>query len=46
MGGQAGGIGVVVEQLADTVVDVVGVVVVEVVRLQIEPDVHLEVGGL
>lgn len=46
MGRQIGGVGVVVDELAHAVVDVVGVVVVEVVRLHGEAQVHLPVGGV
>ena len=46
MGGESGGVGVVMEQLAHAVVDVVGVVVIEVVGLNGHPQVHLPVGGV
>ena len=44
MGGQAGGIGVVVEQLPHPVVDVVGKGVIQVVGLYGAAQVHLPVG--
>ena len=46
VGGEVGPVGVVVEQLPHAVVDVVGVVVVEVVGLDGHPQVHLPVGGM
>ena len=46
MGGQVGGVGVVVDELAHAVVDVVGEVVVQVVGLIGDPQVHLPVGHL
>ena len=46
MSGQAGGIGVVVEQLPHPVVDVVGKGVIQVVGLYGAAQVHLPVGGV
>ena len=46
MGGQAGGVGPVVDQLPHPMVDGVGVVVVEVVGLHRHPHMHLVVGHL
>lgn len=46
VGGEVGGIGVVVEQLAHAVVNVVGEAVVQVVGLKGTAQVHLPVGRL
>ena len=46
VGGQVGGVGVVVDELAHAVVDVVGEVVVQVVGLIGDSQVHLPVGHL